>query len=290
MDVGSPMTTFQAIVLAVVQGVTEPFPVSSLGHAVLLPAVLHWRLDEHGPLFLPFLTMLHVGTLLALAGVFWADWKNIFLGLVGRHGPDGRDGALRICILLVIATIPAVIVGGLFEHKLRLVFASPLLVAGFLVLNGFLLLGTEWLLRRANARPTQTLETLMPKDAFIIGCWQCLALLPGLSRSGATMNGGLTRGLDHLNAARFSLLMAQPIILAATVKEGWQMRHVTLSHEIVFQSLLGAVVAGVTALFCSRFLLRFFRHTDSEGDTQALAPFGIYCIVAGCVAAFLISR
>lgn len=289
MDLGSPMTTFQAVILALVQGVTEPFPVSSLGHAVLLPAVLHWNLDEHAPVFLPFLTMLHIGTLLALAGVFWNDWKMIFLGLLGKHGLQGRDDALRLCILLVIATIPAVIVGGLFEHRLRQVFATPLLVAGFLVLNGFLLLGTEWLLRRAKMRANQNLDTLMPKDALIIGLWQCLALLPGLSRSGATMNGGLTRGLDHLNAARFSLLMAQPIILAASLKEGWEMRHMSLSYEILYQSLLGALIAGVTAWICSRFLLKLFQHTDAEGDTQALAPFGIYCILAGCAAALIIA-
>ncbi|QDH14591.1 undecaprenyl-diphosphate phosphatase [Oecophyllibacter saccharovorans] len=284
------MSTYQAVILAIVQGITEPFPVSSLGHAVLLPAVLHWHIDEHSPLFLPFLTMLHVGTLLALASVFWKDWKTIFLGLIGRLGPQGRDDALRMCILLAIATLPAVIVGGLFEHRLRQVFATPLLVAGFLVLNGFLLLGTEWLLRRARLRANQNLDTLMPKDAFIIGCWQCLALLPGLSRSGATMNGGLTRGLDHLNAARFSLLMAQPIILAASVKESWQIRNLSLSYEILYQSLLGALIAGFTAWLCSKFLLKFFHHTDAEGDTQALAPFGIYCISAGCLAAFVISR
>ncbi|TPW34792.1 undecaprenyl-diphosphate phosphatase [Oecophyllibacter saccharovorans] len=284
------MSTYQAVILAIVQGITEPFPVSSLGHAVLLPAVLHWHIDEHSPLFLPFLTMLHVGTLLALASVFWNDWKMIFLGLIGRLGPQGRDDALRMCILLAIATLPAVIVGGLFEHRLRQVFATPLLVAGFLVLNGFLLLGTEWLLRRARLRANQNLDTLMPKDAFIIGCWQCLALLPGLSRSGATINGGLTRGLDHLNAARFSLLMAQPIILAASVKESWQIRNLSLSYEILYQSLLGALIAGFTAWLCSKFLLKFFHHTDAEGDTQALAPFGIYCIIAGCLAAFVISR
>lgn len=282
------MTYLQAIILAVVQGITEPFPVSSLGHAVLLPGLLHWSLDEHSPTFLPFLTMLHVGTLVALANVFWSDWSAILLGLFSpRRTAKARNKALYLCSLLVIATIPAVIMGGLFEHHLRHVFANPFMVAGFLTLNGLLLILTELMRRRSlryeqhTAYPTQELSW---KDAFIIGLWQCLALLPGLSRSGATINGGLMRGLDHLTATRFSLLMAQPIILAATVKEAWQLRHVHLSNTMISQSLLGAIVAGITALICSRLLLRFF-HDDNK---NTLTGFGIYCLLAGIGSACLL--
>ncbi|QDH14255.1 undecaprenyl-diphosphate phosphatase [Formicincola oecophyllae] len=282
------MTYFQAIVIAIVQGITEPFPVSSLGHAVLLPALLHWNIDERGPLFLPFLTMLHAGTLLALARVFWGDWKAIFLGLLGRRGHEGEMASRRLCTLLVLATIPAVLLGGLFEHKLRALFGSPLLVAGFLTLNGVMLIGLEWLIRKTPLRPDQKLDALSPKDALIIGCWQCLALLPGLSRSGATMNGGLTCGLDNLNAARFSLLMAQPIILAATAKECWDLRHAHLGGPVLVQSFVGMVVAGVTAFACSKFLLKLFHRDDQERDREALAPFGFYCIAMGLFAAFML--
>lgn len=282
------MTYLQALILAVVQGITEPFPVSSLGHAVLLPGILHWSLDEHSPTFLPFLTMLHVGTLVALANVFWSDWRAILLGLFSpRRTARTRSKAIHLCSLLVIATIPAVIIGGLFEHHLRLVFANPFMVAGFLALNGLLLILTEIMRRRALRHDQQTTyqtQELSWKDAFIIGLWQCLALLPGLSRSGATINGGLMRGLDHLTATRFSLLMAQPIILAATVKEAWQLHHVHLSNTMINQSLLGAVVAGVTAFICSRLLLRFF-HDDNR---NTLTGFGIYCFLAGIGSACLL--
>ncbi|MEN3175551.1 undecaprenyl-diphosphate phosphatase [Gluconobacter sp. OJA] len=278
------MTLFQAIILAIVQGITEPFPVSSLGHAVLLPGILHWNLDEHSEMFLPFLTMLHVGTLVALAGVFWRDWMAILRGMLGLHGRYNQLESIRVFGLLVIATIPAVIFGGLFEHSLRSIFGAPLAVAGFLVLNGLLLLVTEWLRRQRGQADHRPISSLSPRDALIIGFWQCLALFPGLSRSGATMNGGLLRGLDHGTAARFSLLMAQPVVLAATVKEGWQMRHMTISHDVMFQCVVGAIAAGITALICSLLMLRFFRNHDE----WALKPFGIYCIAAGLLAGVLI--
>ncbi|MCX5619310.1 undecaprenyl-diphosphate phosphatase [Bombella pollinis] len=278
------MTLFQAVILSLLQGITEPFPVSSLGHAVLLPALLHWPLDEHSPLFLPFLTMLHVGTLVALAHVFWADWWMILSGLfTPRQTPQKRSQAIHLCRLLVVATLPAVFIGGIFEHYLRHIFANPLMVAGFLTLNGLLLITTEAMRRRAlrqthfSKNDSPKLDSLTLKDALSIGFWQCLALLPGLSRSGATINGGLMRGLDHLTATRFSLLMAQPIILAATAKEAWQLRHAHLSTPIIEQSLLGAFIAGITAFICSRLLLRFFK----EESQHTLTGFGLYCLIAG---------
>lgn len=276
------MTYFQAIFLAFIQGITEPFPVSSLGHAVLLPGLLHWSIDEHSSLFLPFLTLLHVGTLIALSGLFWREWSGILTSLLGYHGREERDNAIRLCLLLMIGTLPAVFFGGLFEHYFRTIFASPLLVSGFLVLNGCLLLFTEYLYRKKQqgglpARSILHLADLGALDALIIGLFQCLALFPGLSRSGATINAGLLRGLTHWNAARFSLLLAQPIILAATVREAWRLRHTTPDPVMMTQSLLGAIIAGLTALFCSAFLLQFFR----QDQYQPLTPFGIYCIMAG---------
>lgn len=271
------MTSIQAFVLAIIQGITEPFPVSSLGHAVLLPSVLHWPLDQHSTFFLPFLTMLHVGTLVALAHVFWKDWTDIFYGILKSPSQEKRSHAIQTCIRLVVATIPAVIIGGLCEHYLRSLFASPLIVSGFLTLNGGLLIFIEWRRRRIKQQLIDNITDITLKDALIIGCWQCLALLPGLSRSGATINGGLTRGLSSFTSTRFSLLLAQPIILAATAKEAWQLRRALLTPEIIEYSVIGAVIAGITALICSRLLLRFFHDTDNK----ALTPFGVYCILAG---------
>ncbi|AOX17027.1 undecaprenyl-diphosphate phosphatase [Kozakia baliensis] len=274
------MTLIQALILAIVQGVTELFPVSSLGHAVLLPAVLRWPLDEHDPFFLPFLTMLHFGTLIALFGVFWQDWVAIATGISGIHGRARQEQSFRIAFLIVLATIPAVVIGGLFEHKLRTVFSSPLMVAGFLILNGLLLLITEWLRAYKGRQPQRPIADMSMRDALIIGFWQCLAFFPGISRSGATMNGGLLRGLNHETAAKFSLLMAQPVVLAATVKEAFELRHVTVSHDMMTTSIIAAIVAGFAALFSTIVLLRYFR----DHERWALSPFAFYCVGAGIFA------
>lgn len=278
------MTYFQAFFLALIQGITEPFPVSSLGHAVLIPGILHWNLDEHSQIFLPFLTMLHFGTFIALSGVFWQEWRDIIIGLLGKNGLEARQNAFHLCLCLVIATLPAIFFGGLFEHLLRSLFANPLIVCFFLVCNGLLLLYVEKQRLKISQPALNCLKELSFKNALIIGFWQCLALFPGISRSGATINAGLLRGFSHWNATRFSLLMAQPVILAATTKEAWQLRHIILTQTLILQSLLGAIIAGVTALLCSIFLLNFFHKKDSH----TLRPFGIYCLFAGLIAAILI--
>lgn len=274
---GSVMTLIQALVLALIQGVTELFPISSLGHAVLLPALLHWHIDENGPMFLPFVTMLHFGTLIALLLVFSKDWIAIFSGLTGRHGLHRQEQSIRILSLLIVGTIPVVILGAVFEHRLRAFFGAPLIVALFLILNGMLLIVTEWLRSHKGRQPQRLIADMTIKDALTIGVWQALALFPGISRSGATMNGGLLRGLDHETSARFSFLLGQPAVLGATVLELWKMRHVTVTHDAMVQAGLGALVAGITAFASTLFLLRYFRNHDR----WALSPFALYCIVAG---------
>ncbi|GAJ29370.1 undecaprenyl-diphosphate phosphatase [Acidomonas methanolica] len=278
------MTFLQAILLAVIQGITELFPISSLGHAVLVPALLHWNVDEHGDLFLPFLTMLHFGTFVALLLVFAGDWLAIATGVLGRRGPARQEEAIRILVLLVVATVPLVLVGGLFEHRLRAFFGAPLMVAGFLVLNGVLLIATEWLRNHRGRQPHRSIADMSVADAAVIGLWQCLAFLPGISRSGATINGGLLRGLDHETSARFSFLLAQPAILAAATHEAFQLRHTAISHAVLVQSAVAAVIAGITALISTLVLLRYFRNHDN----WALSPFAFYCIGAGIVSAVLL--
>ena len=191
------MSALQAIVIAILQGATELFPVSSLGHAVVLPALLHWPLDQRSPEFLPFLVMLHLGTATALLVYFWRDWWSLATGVLGLASPHQVTESRRVFALIVVATIPAVIVGFLLEKFVRGLFGAPLVAAVFLMVNAVLLLAGEKLRGRSH-RP---LSGLTMMDALTIGCWQCTALIPGISRSGATIVGGLLRGIDHEGSA-----------------------------------------------------------------------------------------
>ena len=268
------MTEFQALVIAVLQGVTELFPVSSLGHAVLLPPLFGWAIDQHSPQFLPFLVVLHLGTAIALLAYFWRDWIDLLLAVLGRGDPEKRAADLRLLLLLVIATIPAVILGFAFNKALRELFAAPVVAGVFLTVNGVLLLAAERLRHNAgNARMTE----LGLFDALLIGGWQCTALFPGISRSGATMVGGLLCGLSHEESARFSFLMATPVIIGASVLEIPQMMHHSDGGGITGVALLAGVVAGVTAYASVAFLMHYFK----THELKALNPFGIYCLMAG---------
>lgn len=267
------MTAIQAVVIAILQGATELFPVSSLGHAVVLPALLRWNLDQHSPSFLPFLVMLHVGTAAALLLYFRRDWWTVFVGSIGIGDPHQVRESRRVLGLIVIATLPAVIIGFLLEKFFRSLFGTPLVAACFLVANGILLLFGERL-RAAGQRPLSSLNRF---DALMIGLWQCAALIPGISRSGATIVGGLVQGIDHEDAAHFSFLIATPIILGATVLEVPKLLHEDLAAGTVSLSILSAIIAGITAFASTALLLRYFR----EHDSWALNPFAYYCLVVG---------
>ena len=214
------MTTLQAIVMAILQGITELFPISSLGHAVILPALLHWNIDQAAEGFLPFLAVMHLGTAIALLGYFWRDWLGFAVSVFRFLDPAGADNR-RLFWRVVVATIPAVAVGFLFEKFLRQGFAAPKLAALFLIINGGMLFVAE----RKRGKVHRGLAELTWLDAVIIGVWQCLALIPGMSRSGATMAGGYMRGLDHEDSARFSFLTATPIILGAVALEAPKLIH-----------------------------------------------------------------
>jgi undecaprenyl-diphosphatase len=267
------MDALHAFFIAVLQGATELFPVSSLGHAVVVPALLHWPLNQRAPEFLPFLVMLHLGTAAALLGYFWRDWWSLLTGVLGVGTAHQVAESRRVFVLIVIATIPAVILGFLLEHFFRSLFGSPVVAAVFLVVNGLLLMFGEKL-RTQGHRP---LSGLMPLDALLIGCWQCAALIPGISRSGATIVGGLLRGIDHEGSAHFSFLIATPIILGATVLEVPKLLHASVPAGVFGISVMAAVVAGLTALASTAFLMRYFR----ANDTWALNPFAYYCFVMG---------
>jgi undecaprenyl-diphosphatase len=278
------MNTLQAIIIAIVQGATELFPVSSLGHAVVLPALLGWSLDQNAPSFLPFLVMLHLGTATALLAYFWRDWWALAKGVVGLDDAHQVTEARRVFRLIVIATIPAVIIGFVLEHFVRSLFGAPAIAATFLIVNGVLLLVGE----RLRAHTHRPLSSLTALDALIIGFWQCTALIPGISRSGATIVGGLLRGVDHEGAAHFSFLIATPIILGATVLEVPKLLHANAPPGTFALAGLAAIVAGVTALGSTAFLMRYFR----AHDALALNPFAYYCLVigAGSLALLLLVR
>jgi len=267
------MSVLQAIVIAVLQGATELFPVSSLGHAVVLPALLHWNIDQRAPEFLPFLVMLHLGTATALLIYFWRDWWSLATGVLGLSSAHQMAESRRVFVLIVIATIPAVIIGFLLEKFFRGLFGTPVVAALFLMVNAILLIGGEKL-RGQGQRP---LSTLTMMDALAIGLWQCTALIPGISRSGATIVGGLLRGIDHEGAAHFSFLIATPIILGATVLEVPKLLHESVPPGTFSVATVAAVIAGVTAFASTWFLMRYFR----QHDAWALNPFAYYCLVVG---------
>ncbi len=308
------LSYLQAIVIGMLQGVTELFPVSSLGHAVLVPAWLGWhdlvgqQSAAESP-YLAFLVGLHVATALALLVFFRAEWVRIVAGLwrsVRRRGIETTDE--RLGWLLVVATIPAGLVGVAFEHALRTLFAKPLAAAVFLTCNGLLLLAGERLRRRTTSRQelaarldparlhaavglaehgaagqqpaSARLASLALGEAVLIGSTQILAFFAGISRSGVTMVAGLQRGLDHEDAARFAFLLATPIILAAGLYKLPDLLG-PLGNGIRGQVLAGSLVAGVAAYASVRFLTRWF-------TTRTLTPFATYCLVAGvlCVIRF----
>jgi len=286
------MTYLQAIVLGILQGVTELFPISSLGHSVILPALVPgWKAlaimqaRSESP-FLAFLVALHVGTAVALIIFFRRDWYRIVRGFfhtLRTRRIETSDE--RLAWLLLVATVPAGIMGVLLEHALRVVFAKPLYASVLLFINGLILLFGERVRRRTAVRElavahgtyegteSRRLETLEFKEAVVVGVAQVFALLAGISRSGITMVAGLVRGLSHEDAARFSFLLATPIILAAGL---YKLPDLTgpLGSNIRGQAIVGAIAAGIAAYLSVRFLTRYF-------ETRTLTPFAIYCLVVG---------
>jgi undecaprenyl-diphosphatase len=278
-----PISYFQAIVLGLLQGFSELFPISSLGHAVIAPRLFGWNIHQNDKFFLSFLVAVHLATALVLLGFFWRDWVRVLTGL-GRSLRDRRidDPDARLGWLLVVGTIPAGLLGLLLEHPLRKLFASPTSAAIFLTVNGLLLFGAERLRRSApgeqEADPDEDrriAQRVSWRQAAAVGTAQSLALVPGISRSGVTMGGGLLVGLSNRDAARYGFLLATPIIGAAAVlklpellgKDGDGVRG---------PAAVAALCAAVTAYLSVRFLMRFF-------ETNRLTPFAVYCTVAGAL-------
>ncbi|CAN5597466.1 undecaprenyl-diphosphate phosphatase [soil metagenome] len=318
------LSYLQAAVIGLIQGISELFPISSLGHSVLVPALIggSWKAlvtesasgDSGSSPYLAFIVALHVATAIALIIFFRHDWVRVITGFLRTIKPSlaarrlvTRDADERLAWLLIVATIPVGITGLALEHTFRTLFAKPLAAAIFLTVNGLVLLTGEWLRRRAPVaddeavadderapspgveivagrhsepdmaarRAVRRLTTLSYREAGIIGFFQTFALLAGISRSGISMVGGLARGLSHRDAARFSFLLATPVILAAGVLKLPSLAGPAGAH-IHGQVLLGAALAGAASYVAIKFLTRWF-------ETRTLTPFAVYSLVVGVV-------
>lgn len=270
------MTLWFLIFLSILQGVTELFPVSSLGHVLLVPALLGMPLDRRAPQLLPFLVALHLGTALALIGYFWRRWIALVRGWFGTlRGRRSEDGHLMWA--LIIGTVPAGLVGLVLEHPLTRLFHDLRLVALALLVNGVILwVGDRWQRSRPQREPSQ----LTYRQALLIGLAQIGALIPGFSRSGLTMVAGGAAGLSAEKAAEFSFLLGTPIIMAAGVLELPKLAH---THGAWAPALLGGALTAIAAWLSVHFLMRYFEHRGR------LKWFGVYCALAGalCLSWFL---
>lgn len=313
------MTWVQSLVLALLQGVTELFPISSLGHTVLVTALLGWGDLERSRNFLPFIVLFHVGTATALFIYFWRDWVAIIRGffVTAVKGRIDADPNGRVAWLLVAGTIPAGLIGVFLETPLKTLFANPFVSAIFLAINGVILLVGERVRRRAvaaardrapaspaysvardgpnvgsvaqmtrpevasaTARTLRPFSTLSWREAVLVGLAQTLALIPGMSRSGVTMVAALRVGMSHEDAAAYTFLLATPIIGAAGVLEIPQLIGVPSSTLVI--AVVGGLVAGIAAFLSTKFLMRYF-------ENGRLDPFGYYCLAVGLVSLAVLS-
>ncbi|HUA74467.1 MAG TPA: undecaprenyl-diphosphate phosphatase [Solirubrobacteraceae bacterium] len=288
--VASAISYFQAIVLGILQGVTELFPISSLGHTVLFPTLFGWNALVHAQsqkesFWLAFVVMLHVGSAIGLLIYYRRDWVEIVAAFFRTLGKRRAETSTeRLSWLIVVASIPAGVLGLIFEKQLRTLTAKPEVAAIALMVNGLLLFGFERYRKRAEVRElaereglkpdgARRLETLEYREALLVGFAQSTALVAGISRDGVTMGTGVARGLDHSDSARFAFLLATPIILAAGIfKLPDLLGH--LGDGIRGQAVVAMITAAITAVLTVAFLVKWFK-------TRTLVPFGVYCVLFG---------
>ncbi|MBC7265028.1 MAG: undecaprenyl-diphosphatase UppP [Chloroflexi bacterium] len=262
---------FQALVLGIVQGATEFIPVSSSGHLVLLPWLLSWPNPT-----LAFDTTLHLGTLVAVLLHFQRDFRQLIRAWVrSLQTRDPSSPEARLAWFLILGTIPAAVLGALFESRFEQLFGSPHWVALLLIVTGTLLALAEW-----SGRQSRDAEELDAPSALLIGIGQAMAIAPGISRTGATMSVGLLCGLKREAAARFSFLLATPIILGAGAKQLLDLMGESNPLRQAPSLMVGFVAALCTGYFCIRFLLGYLR-------TGRLYIFSVYCWAMGVIGLIL---
>jgi undecaprenyl-diphosphatase len=284
-----PISYFQAVILGLTQGIAEPFPISSLGHGVVLPRLAGWHIHQNDKFFLTFLIATHLATAIVLLLFFLKDWVRIVKGLwrsLQMREIRSDDTDARLGWLLVAGTIPVGVIGLILQEPLRKLFASPQTAAAFLIVNGFALLAFERLRRRppapgdyegdADAR----IAKLSWRQAIAVGTSQAAALVPGISRSGFSMGGGLLVGLSNEDAARYGFLLATPVIFAAAALKLPELFG-SAGNGVRGPALVAGLCAAATTFVAVKFLLRYFQ-------TKRLTPFGVYCIGLGgaCTAVF----
>ncbi|HWW89231.1 MAG TPA: undecaprenyl-diphosphate phosphatase [Solirubrobacteraceae bacterium] len=279
-----PISYFQAVILGLTQGIAEPFPISSLGHGVVLPRLAGWHIHQNDKFFLTFLVATHLGTAIVLLLLFLKDWRRIVGGLwrsLQMREIRAEDTYARLGWLLVAGTIPVGIIGLLLQEPLRKLFASAEIAAAFLIVNGVALL----LFERLRRRPPRPGDYLGDSDARLakltwrqtigVGTSQAFALVPGISRSGFTMGGGLIVGLSNEDAARFAFLLATPVIFAAAALKLPELFG-SAGNGVRGPALVAGLCAAATTFVAVRFLLRYFQ-------TNRLTPFGVYCVAVGTI-------
>lgn len=277
---------FQAIVIGLLQGFTELFPISSLGHAILIPSLFGWDQvytnEANGASFyVSFTVLIHLATVIAILIFYRQEWKKIITGFFSSvRKRSATNPHEKLAWLLLFATVPAGLLGLIFGSLLESQFAEPLAAAVFLTINGLVLLMGEKLRRRSSTRKDFSLDTtakntekITYKRAGIIGVSQSLALFAGISRSGVTMVGGLISGLDEEDAARFSFLLSAPIILGATIYKLPDLLSDGMADSRP-QMIVGGIAAAIAAYFSVKFLDRYFK-------TRTLKPFAYYCLAFG---------
>ncbi len=282
------LSYLQAAILGILQGISELFPISSLGHSILLPAVLGWTIDQNANYFLTFLVATHFATATVLFFFYWSDWVRIISGILRsiRLRSIALDPDAKLGWLLVVGTVPAGIVGILFQKQVQELFTSPSYVASFLALNGVLLYAAEFLIKKAKSGgraldPDERIATEVSwRQSTGVGVMQVLALLPGFSRTGSTIAGGLMVGLAHEDALRFSFLLATPIIGAAAALKV-PVLLASRDAPAIELALLGAICAAIASYLSVKLLTRYFK-------SRTLTPFAVYCSLAGLISLLLL--
>lgn len=287
-----PIDIWKTIILSLLQGVTELFPISSLGHTVIIPGLLGWGNLLKTPNFLPLVVALHLGTSVALVIYFWRDWLQLLMTLFNSI----KDGEVKtgteewVSWLVIIGCVPAGILGVFLQTPLESLFSSPLVAATLLVVNGSVLFAGEQLRRRSEVKlkalsvkereaQFRPLSALSWKQAVIVGLMQSFALVPGFSRSGMTMVAGLGVRLNHEDAARYSFLLGTPLIAAAGMLEVPKL--LGQSATVLMYVVLGMVLSGIAAYLSTKFLMKYF-------ETGRLDPFAYYCWAAGILGLILL--